>query len=143
MGHMWGLLNRNVIPLVLFYKQSNNELEIWINFLLYRDWKNIIKPDYSIWEGNIDAWTSLSVPLQYYGFTQIQGHHGLLAAAMMEEKYYKYTKRVELLRRRALTYQLHLRDCSGMKRKDTSSKPFGQQKAESDHRHSDCNYGVQ
>ncbi|ELP83594.1 hypothetical protein EIN_078290 [Entamoeba invadens IP1] len=93
---------RNEIQLVRCDKSgSNNELENWINFLLYRDWKNIIKPDYSIWEESIDAWTSLSVQLQYYGFTQIQGDHGLLAAAMMEEKYYKDTKRAELLRKRA------------------------------------------
>ncbi|ELP91820.1 hypothetical protein EIN_421290 [Entamoeba invadens IP1] len=70
-----------------------------VNFLLYRDWKNIIKPDYSIWEESSDAWTSLSIPLQYYGFTQIQGHRKLLAAAM-EEKYYKDTKRAELQRKR-------------------------------------------
>ncbi|ELP88286.1 hypothetical protein EIN_226690 [Entamoeba invadens IP1] len=79
-------------------KQRIRKLE---DFLLYRDWKNLIKPDYSIWEESSDGWTSLSVPLQYYGFTQIQGHHGLLAAAMIEEKYYKDTKRAELLRKRA------------------------------------------
>ncbi|ELP89938.1 hypothetical protein EIN_299670 [Entamoeba invadens IP1] len=113
-----------------------------VNFLSYRDWKNIIKPDYSIWEESNDAWTSLSVPLRYYGFTQIQGHHRLLATAMMEEKYYKDTKRAELLRKRHRTYQLYLRNCSEMKRKGTSSKSFGRT-TKSDRRHIDCNYGVQ
>ncbi|ELP87677.1 hypothetical protein EIN_382210, partial [Entamoeba invadens IP1] len=99
--------------------------------------------DYSIWEEGIDAWTSLSVLLQYYGFTQIQGHHRLLAAAM-EEKSYKDTIRAELQRKRHRTYQLYLRNCSGTRRKDTLSKPFGRiTKAESDRRHIDCNYGVQ
>ncbi|ELP85703.1 hypothetical protein EIN_265000 [Entamoeba invadens IP1] len=121
MLHMWGLLSHSVIPLVLFCY--------------------IIKPDYSIWKENIDACTSLSVPLQYYGFTQIQGHHRLLAAAM-EEKYYKDTKRAELQRKRHRTYQLHLRNCSRMKRKDTSSKPFDRT-TKSDRRHVDCNCGVQ
>ncbi|ELP85724.1 hypothetical protein EIN_331750, partial [Entamoeba invadens IP1] len=48
-----------------------------------------------------NAWTSFSIALWYYGFTKIQGHHRLLAAAMVVEKYYKDTIRAELLRRRA------------------------------------------
>ncbi|ELP89655.1 hypothetical protein EIN_349550 [Entamoeba invadens IP1] len=89
---------------------------------------NLTKPDYSIWEESIDALTSLSIPPQYCGFTQIHGHHRFLAAAMMVEKYYKDTKRAELRERAGRTDQLHLRNCSGLKRKDTLSKLFGQQK---------------
>ncbi|ELP86816.1 hypothetical protein EIN_272600 [Entamoeba invadens IP1] len=119
---MWCLLSHSVIPLVLFFKQRIRNL---VNFLLYRDWKDIIKPDYSIWEESSDASTSLSIPLRYYRFTQIQGHHGLLAAAMMEEKYFKDTKRAELLRKRAQDLSTSFKNCSGMKRKGTSSKSFG------------------
>ncbi|EDR22630.1 hypothetical protein, conserved [Entamoeba dispar SAW760] len=71
------------------------------DFLMQRDYHNLIKPDYSIWEESSDGWTGNSLPTQYYAFTQIQGHHGLLCAAMIEKDIYKDLNRADDLINRA------------------------------------------
>ena len=79
-------------------KKRIRELE---DFLLYRDWKNLIRPDYSIWEESSDGWTTFNLPVQYYAFSQIHGHHGLKCAMYIEQKYYKDMKRYNKLLKRA------------------------------------------
>ncbi|KAL7720160.1 GH15-like domain-containing protein [Entamoeba marina] len=78
-------------------KNRIRELE---SFLLHRDWCNLIRPDYSIWEESSDGWTAINLPLQYYAFTQIHSHHGLKCAQLIEEKYYNDESRsIELTKR--------------------------------------------
>ncbi|KAL7714167.1 GH15-like domain-containing protein [Entamoeba marina] len=79
-------------------KSRINEIE---EFLLVRDYANLVKPDYSIWEESSDGWGGYSLPTQYYAFTQIQSHHGLLCAAEFTDKIYGDSDRASELRSRA------------------------------------------
>lgn len=95
-----------------YYKMSNqsdlfeeesvkNTINIFENFLLYRDYKNLIRPDYSIWEESSDGWTGKALPVQYFAFTQIQSHFGIRCAAMIEQQIYKNETRAAELNQRA------------------------------------------
>lgn len=86
-----------------FLKETNvkNRIKQLEDFLMFRDYNNLVKPDYSIWEESSDGWSGNGLPTQYYAFTQIQCHHGLMCAALIEEKIYGDNNRANELRNRA------------------------------------------
>ncbi|ELP84758.1 hypothetical protein EIN_174630 [Entamoeba invadens IP1] len=86
---------------LLLDNNVKNRIKTLENFLMIKDYNNLIRPDYSIWEESSDGWGGYGLPTQYYTFTQAQGHHGLLCAAMIEEKIYGDSNRANELRNRA------------------------------------------
>ncbi|ELP87917.1 hypothetical protein EIN_275040 [Entamoeba invadens IP1] len=70
-------------------------------FLLYSEWKNLVKADYSNWEESSDSWTGLDTPKCFWAFTQIQAHHGLLALSKLEKVVYNNIKKENELIQRA------------------------------------------